>query len=66
MKLKLKEYWTIFKALRKSREYFIVTSSKEDCVELWRGPIKYEYLSNTDRELFYKFIQDHIDNIKKS
>lgn len=66
MKLKLKEYWTIFKALRKSREYFIVTSYQEDWVEPWRGLIKYEYLTNTDRELFYKFIQDYIDKLKKS
>ena len=66
MKLKLKEYWTIFKALRKSREYFIVTSYQEDWVEPWRGPIKYEYLANTDRELFYKFAKDHIDKLKKS
>lgn len=65
MKLKLKEYWTIFKALRKSHEYFIVTSYQEDWVEPWRGPIKYEYLANTDRELFYKFIQDYIDKLKK-
>ena len=66
MKLKLKEYWTIFKALRKSEEYFIMTSYREDCYEPWRGPIKYEYLANTNREVFYKFIQDYIAKFKKS
>ena len=57
--------WKEVKALINSDEYFLVTAKQEDCVEPWRGPIKYEYMNNTDRDLFYKFVKDHLNDIKE-
>ena len=54
--------WGALKALFNSQEYFLVTACQEGHIEPWRGPIKYEYIKNTDRELFYEFVHDYVEN----
>lgn len=51
------------KSLINANEYFLgVANQKNTYGELWRGPIIYEYFNNTDRNLFYTFIHDYIEN----
>lgn len=57
--------WYAIKKLINSDEYFLTVSNQINNIEPWRGPINYEYLNNTDRRLFYIFIQDHIKEIIK-
>lgn len=53
------ERWKAIKALLKCDEYFLgVSWKKEDNSRV----ICYDYINNTDRELFYKFVHDYIEN----
>lgn len=61
MKEKLKAIWKLWK----SEEYFLTVANQKNPYGLrYLGPIKYEYMSNTDRELFYIFVKDHIHNLE--
>ena len=53
---KIINHWKEIKALINADEYLLVIANKD----LQR--IKYEYINNTDRELFYVFVQDYIKN----
>lgn len=60
---KIKIIWKIFTA----DEYFVTVAYQHNPYgrkEL--GPIRYEYFTNSDRELFWTFIHDHIENTKRS
>lgn len=62
---KIIERWKAIKALITSEEYFLtVANQKNPYGEPWRGPILYDYIANTDRELFYVFIKEHIKNLE--
>ena len=55
--------WKAIKALLKCDEYFLGVSYKYGNND--HDPIKYDYINNTDRNLFYVFINDYIkDNLK--
>lgn len=59
---KLKIIWKILTC----DEYFLTTAYQHNPygrTEL--GPIRYEYFTNTNRELFWTFVHDHIENNKK-
>ena len=61
MKEKLKAIWKLLI----SEEYFLTVANQHNPYgEKELGPIRYEYFSNTNRELFYIFINDHIKNLK--
>ena len=62
MKEKLKAIWKLLT----SEEYFLVVANQYNPYgEKELGPIKYEYMTNTDRELFYVFVKDHMKNYFK-
>jgi uridine kinase len=54
----IKERWIAIKAILKGDEYFVVISKQKETND---RVIYYEYIKNTDRDLFYKFVKDHID-----
>ncbi len=56
----------LFKTLLKCDEYFLAVANSKNSIEPWRGPIIYEYFTNSDRELFWSFVHDHIENTKIS
>ncbi len=58
------ERWQAIKELLFAEEYFLTTANHHNPYgETRLGPIKYNYLSNTNRELFYHFVKTHIDNL---
>jgi hypothetical protein len=59
---KLFKRWKEIKALINADEYFLVVANQKSNIEPWRGPIEYDYIKNTDREVFYKFVKDYIKN----
>lgn len=54
------------KALWKAEEYFLVTANMDTRFSTPglppNGPIFYEYMHNTDRELFYLFAHNYIED----
>jgi hypothetical protein len=56
----------LIKTLLKCDEYFLAVANSKNNIEPWRGPIIYEYFTNSDRELFWAFVHDHIENTKRS
>lgn len=61
MKNKLKAIWRLWK----SEEYFLtVANQKNPYGAIYLGPIKYEYMTNTNRGMFYQFVKDHIHNLE--
>ena len=64
---KLLNIFKLIKALFKADEYFLTVAYQHNPYgrkEL--GPIRYEYFTNSDRELFWAFVHDHIENTKRS
>ena len=64
---RIKERWKAIKAIINGDEYFLTVAYQYNPYgkkEL--GPIKYEYFTNSDRELFWTFVHDHIENTKRS
>ena len=57
---KLKNRLTAIKALLKGDEYFLVVSYKDNNDNY--GPIRYDYMNNTNRDLFYVFVNDYLKN----
>lgn len=53
------------KALWKAEEYFLVTANIDTRFstpgQQPNGPIVYNYMNNTDREMFYLFANNHIE-----
>ena len=53
------------KALWKAEEYFLVTANMDTRYSTPglqpNGPIVYEYMNNTDREMFYLFAHNYIE-----
>lgn len=65
--MKLLEKLKIIKKIFTCDEYFLAVAYQHNPygrTEL--GPIKYEYFTNSDRELFWTFIHDHIENTKRA
>lgn len=58
--------WKAIKALLKCDEYFLGVSWRDDRYRNNHGPICYDYINNTDRDLFYTFIHDYIENNLRS
>lgn len=68
MKIKrIIERWKAVKTLLLSDEYFLtVANQRNPYGRTDLGPIIYDYIHNTDRELFYVFVKSWInDNISK-
>ena len=62
----IKKRWNAIKSLLNCDEYFLVTAYKDTNFEPWRGAIKYNYYNNTDRDLFYTIVSDHINTNLRS
>lgn len=62
----IKERWKAIKALLKCDEYFLGVAWKDDRYHNDHGLICYDYINNTDRDLFYTFIHDFIENNLRS
>lgn len=64
MKEKLKAIWNILT----HDEYFVVTAHKDTTFSTSGykccAPIKYDYVHNTNRNIFYTFVKSYIDNLK--
>ena len=61
IKDKIKAIWKLWKA----EEYFLTVANQKNPYGAYEnGPIIYEYISNTDRDLFHQFVIDHIKNLK--
>lgn len=61
---RIKERWKAIKAIISAKEYFLTIANQENPYgEIELGPIKYKYFTNTNRGLFFTFIQDHIKNL---
>ena len=58
--------WKAIKALLKCDEYFLGVAWKDDRYHNGHDPIYYDYINNTDRDLFYTFIHDYIENNLRS
>jgi len=57
--------WKAVKALLTSAEYFLtVTNQKNPYGPIELGPIVYDYIDNTDREMFYVFVKSWIKDNK--
>jgi len=57
----------IIKKIFTADEYFITVANQHNSyIRKELGSIKYEYFTNSNRELFWKFIHDHIENTKRS
>lgn len=56
--------WKAIKRILKEDEFFLMTASV-DYTHNRNGlePIKYNYDTNTDRELFYVFLRDFVKNL---
>ena len=62
---KFKTKLKAIKAILFANEYFVTVANQKNLYgpnDL--GPIYYEYISNTDRELFYVFVKGHIKDLK--
>lgn len=56
--------WKAIKRILKEDEFFLMTASIDDTYNKnGLGPIKYNYATNTDRELFYVFLRDFVKNL---
>lgn len=62
----IKKRWNAIKSLLNCDEYFLVTACKDTNFEPWRRAVKYNYYNNTDRDLFYTIISDHINTNLRS
>ena len=65
--MKLLERLKIIKKIFTADEYFLTIANQHNPYgRKESGPIKYEYFTNSDRELFWAFVHDHIENTKRS
>lgn len=56
--------WKAIKRILKEDEFFLMTASVDYTFNTdGLGPIKYNYDTNTDRELFYIFLKDFVKNL---
>ena len=57
--------WKAIKRIIKEDEFFLMTASVDYSYDR-KGlePIKYNYDTNTDRELFYIFLRDFVKDLK--
>lgn len=55
---RIKERWSVIKAIVTSGEYYVCVSDKKDNNEF--GSISYQYFTNSDRKIFFKFVEDDI------
>ena len=62
MIIKLIKRWKEVKALINADEFFLTVTNTEPSIEPWHAPIKYNYFSNTSRNLFYTFVKDYVIN----
>jgi len=65
--MKFLEKIKIIKKIFTCDEYFLTVAYQHNPYgrkEL--GSIRYEYFTNSDRELFWTFVHDHIENTKRS
>lgn len=62
----IKERWQAIKALLKCDEYFLGVAWKNKDYKDEHGLICYDYINNTDRDLFYTFMHDFIENNLRS
>lgn len=64
--MKLIERLKAIKAILFADEYFVsVANQKNPYGKTCNGPIVYKYFSNTDRNVFYIFVKDHITKFNK-
>ena len=57
--------WKAIKRILKEDEFFLMTASVDYTYNKNSlGPIKYNYDTNTDRELFYVFLRDFVKDLK--
>lgn len=57
--------WKAIKRILKEDEFFLMTASVDYTHNKHGlGPIKYNYDTNTDRELFYVFLRDFVKDLK--
>ena len=59
---KIIKRWKEIKALINSDEYFLAVANSDSNFEPWRCAIKYNYMTNTNRQMFYTFVHDSIEN----
>lgn len=67
MKKLLKRFRDALRVLT-AEEYFVTTANVDysHCtpgVYSKVGPVKYKYYANTDRKMFYTFVNQHINNL---
>ena len=56
--------WKAIKRILKADEFFLMTASVDYTYNRdGLGPIKYNYDTNTDRELFYVFLTDFVKDL---
>ena len=56
--------WKAIKRILKADEFFLMTASVDYTYNRGGlGPIKYNYDTNTDRELFYAFLRDFVKEL---
>lgn len=56
--------WKAIKRILKEDEFFLMTASVDYTYNKnGLGPIKYNYDTNTDRELFYVFLRDFVKDL---
>jgi len=61
------ERWQAIKSLINAEEYFLTVANQHNPYgEKRLGPIKYDYMANTNRSLFYVFVNEHIKNLDKN
>ncbi len=62
--LKFISKWKAIKRILKEDEFFLMTASVDYTYNRnGLGPIKYNYDTNTDRELFYVFLRDFVKDL---
>ena len=63
---KIIKHWKEIKALINSDEYFLAVANSDSKFEPWSEPwrhvVKYNYMTNTNRQMFYTFVHDSIEN----
>lgn len=61
---KIIKRWKAIKSILNAEEYFVTVANSKNRFgqKEIHGPIVYEYMNNTDRNLFYVFVKDYIDN----
>jgi len=59
---KIIKRWKEIKALINSDEYFLAVANSDSNFEPWRCAIKYNYMTNTNRQMFHTFVHDSIEN----